>query len=158
MKNFLFPHRFKKLGWLLFVPSLLVALALTVTGTQIDDKLNTRVFAIASDEFLGKTQFFTWIENSVSDEILLCLIIISGLLVGFSRLRNEDEMIARIRYESLVWAVYLNFGLMLLATVFVYGLFYFQVMMLNLFALLFFFIIRFHIKLYQLNRSLRHEE
>jgi hypothetical protein len=32
------------------------------------------------------------------------------------------------------------------------------VMMFNLFALLFFFIIRFHIKLYQLNRSLRHEE
>jgi hypothetical protein len=158
MNTFLFPHYLKKLGWLLFVPSLLIAIVLSFNGEALFNGLTMPVFAIAADEIFTKTVFFGWIKNPVLDEILLCLIIIGGLIVGFSRVRNEDEMIARIRYESLVWAVYFNFGLTLLATIFIYGSFYLQVMMFNLFALLFFFIIRFHIKLYQLNRSLRHEE
>lgn len=156
--QFLFPRRFKLLGWLLFLPSLSAALILPVIGFDLDNYLPMRVFAIVDNEFLGKPQFMTMIGNSFSDEILLSLIIIGGLLVGFSKLKNEDEFIAKIRYESLVWAVYVNFAVMLFATFFIYGIYFFNVMIANMFTVLFFFIIRFHVMLYKLNRSAENEE
>ena len=151
--HFLFPRQFKKIGWLLFVPSLAVAIFLTLSGFDFDNHLNAKVFALFNDDLMGKQHFMAITENSISDEILLSLIIIGGLLVGFSKLKNEDEFIAKIRYESLVWAVYFNFAVMLFATVFVYGLYYFHVMIANMFTLLFFFIIRFHVMLYKLKPS-----
>jgi len=149
--SFLFPNQFKWIGWLLFVPALAFAIYLTVTGQSIDELFKTKVFAIAADEFLGKRQFMTVIENSISDELILICLIVGGLLIGFSKLKNEDELIAKIRYESLVWAVYFNFGLMLLATIFVYGMIYYQFMLANMFTVLLFFIIRFHVMIYKLN-------
>ncbi|RZJ31575.1 MAG: hypothetical protein EOO48_01645 [Flavobacterium sp.] len=151
--HFLFPRRFKVIGWLLFVPAFLAAIYFTITGGSLDSHFTTSVFAVASDEFLGKTHFMHVIENSVSDEILLSMMIIGGLFVGFSRLKDEDELIAKIRYESLVWAVYVNFAIMLFATVFIYGMFFFNVMIANMFTVLLFFIIRFHLMLYKLNKS-----
>ncbi|MCD8519109.1 MAG: hypothetical protein LRY32_06310 [Flavobacterium sp.] len=38
------------------------------------------------------------------DELLLVVCLFGGLLVGFSKTKNEDEMISHIRYSSLVWA------------------------------------------------------
>lgn len=148
--HFLFPRPFKKIGWLLFVPSLAIAVYLTLSGFNFDNHLNAKVFALFNDEIFGQPQIMTITENSISDEILLSLIIIGGLLVGFSKLKNEDEFIAKIRYESLVWAVYVNFAVMLFATIFVYGMYYFDVMIANMFTVLFFFIIRFHVMLYKL--------
>lgn len=156
--RFLFPRQFKKIGWLIFIPALIAAIVVTITNYDLDSHLQANVFAMFNLEFMGKPQTMTIIKNGISDEILLSLIIIGGLLVGFSRHKNEDEFIAKIRSESLVWAVYFNFGIMLFATLFVYGMYYFNVMIANMFTLLFFFIIRFHIMLYKLNKSTEDEE
>ena len=151
--HFLFPNKFKIVGWLLFIPALAISIYLTASGQSIDEICTTQVFAVAADEFLGKRQFLTVIENSISDEILLTCLVAGGLLIGFSKLKNEDELIAKIRYESLVWAVYFNFVVMLLATIFVYGMFYYQVMLANMFTVLLFFIIRFHVMIHKLNSA-----
>lgn len=156
--HFLFPNQCKWLGWVLFVPSLAIAVYMTLAGQPFDESLNMNIFAVASDEFLGKSQFFSVIENSVSDEILLAAIVVGGILVGFSKLKNEDELIAKIRYESLVWAVYFNFAVMLLATVFIYGMYYYRIMLANMFTVLLFFIIRFHVMIYRLNKAAGDEE
>jgi len=155
--NFLFPNRFKLLGWILFIPALTVAVYLMMSGQSLDEMFKTKVFAIATDEFLGKRQFMTIIENSISDEILLLCLVVGGLLVGFSRLKEEDELIAKIRYESLVWAVYVNFGIMILATIFIYGMYFYNVMLANMFTVLLFFIVRFHIMIYRLNHASNEE-
>lgn len=157
-KNFLFPHKLKKLGWLLFVPSLIIGTILRVKCFPFEHHLNIKVFALVSDEIFSKETYFSIIQNSVLDEIFLILIIIGGILVGFSKVKNEDELISKIRYESLVWATYFNFGIMLLATFFVYGGIYFDVLIANVFSMLFFFIIRFHYMLYNLQKSIQDEE
>jgi hypothetical protein len=156
--HFLFPRQFKKIGWLLFLPALAVALIVPFTALNIDEMLTTKVFAIVDDGLFAKAGFFRFNENSIGDELLLSFLIIGGVLVGFSKLRNEDEYIAKIRYESLVWATYFNFGVMFLATIFVYGSAYFNVLVANVFTLLLFFIIRFHIKLSQINKAGTDEE
>lgn len=156
--TFLFPHHFKKIGWLLFVPGILIVIALSFTDTAADEYLQTNVFALYSDGFLDESAWFKIIKNSISDEILTFAVIIGGILVGFSKVKSEDEMISKMRYESLVWATYLNYGLILFFTLFVYGIAYMNVLLHNLFTLLLFFIIRFHYMIYKINKTTQDEE
>jgi len=155
--RFLFPAKFRILGWLIFIPSLAAAAILIFSDYNLDNYLQSSVFAIINSDILAKPQYLTVIKNGIGDEILLVLILIGGLLAGFSKLKNEDELTSQIRYESLVWAAYFNFAVMLVATLFIYGLYFLNVMMLNMFSLLFFFIIRFYVMLYRLKKSVDEE-
>lgn len=84
--------------------------------------------------------------------------ILGGILIGFSKLQDEDEMISKIRYESLVWATYFNYGLILFFTLFIYGIPYLNILFYNMFTLLLFFIIRFHYMIYKLNKVNQDDE
>lgn len=156
--HFLFPNSCKKIGWVLFVPSFIIGLATSLLGTNIDHYLNVTVPALYQDTFGETPRFFSLIENSISDELLTISLIAGGLLICFSRLRSEDEYIARIRYESLVWATYLNYGLIVFFTLFLYGMPYLNVLFYNMFTLILFFIIRFHYVIYKLNKSVGDDE
>lgn len=156
--RFLFPNQFKLVGWILFVPSILLVITLSLSGVSIDEYLQVKVFALYADEFLGEPTFLKVITNGILDEILTITTIVGGLLVGFSKMKTEDEMISKIRYESLVWSTYLNYGLILFFTIFIYGVFYMNVLIHNLFTLLLFFIIRFHFMIYKLNKASSDEE
>lgn len=156
--HFLFPNKYKKFGWILFIPSLLAGLSLFISGYDFDDYFKIRVFAMINDQLISKPNYFTFVENGILDELILISIIVGALLVGFSKTKNEDEYISKIRYESLVWATYFNFTLIILSTVFVYGFQYFNVLLANVFAMLLFFIIRFHYMIYKLNKSENDDE
>jgi hypothetical protein len=151
--HFLFPHGFKKFGWLLFVPAFLLGTYLYVSGFDFDEHLKVFVFPIYEDDWLSDKGFFKPIQNGIADEILTFLIIAGALLVGFSKTKREDEYISKIRYESLVWATYFNFAVILFSTLFFYGFAYFHMMVGNIFTILIFFIVRFHYKLYKANIS-----
>ena len=156
--HFLFPNKCKKFGWILFVPSLLLGSILFISGIDFGKYFKMKVFAIYSDQFLSEPKFFSIIKNGVLDEIIIVLIIVGAILISFSKTKNEDEFISKIRYESLVWATYLNFLLMIIATLVIYGFAYFNVLVTNVFAMLLFFIIRFHFMIYKLNKSSKDEE
>lgn len=155
--NFLFPNKFKTLGWILFIPAFAASLIISFFNVNADNYLVVKVFAIANDE-INHRNFFTVLENSIVDELLLFALVIGGILVGFSKLKIEDEFTSKIRYESLVWASYLNYGLILFFTLFIYGMSYLNVLFYNTFAMLFFFIIRFHYQIYKLNKVADHDE
>jgi hypothetical protein len=156
--HFLFPNQFKNIGWLLFVLSVLGTLFISVFNKSTDDYLNITVFSIYQDSIGEIPGFFKFIKNSIVDEILTVGIIVGGVLVGFSKTKNEDEYISKIRYESLVWATYLNYGIVIFFTLFIYGLTYLNVLFYNMFTLLLFFIIRFHYMIYKLNKSINDDE
>ncbi|RZJ65842.1 MAG: hypothetical protein EOO50_12020 [Flavobacterium sp.] len=158
--QFLFPNRCKTIGWIFLAIGIIGLLLMnrTVGGIKLDDSVRITTFAIADGGLMGSASYFSFVKNSMYDEFVLALMILGGLFVGFSRCKNEDEFISQIRYESLVWAVYFNFGLLLLSTLFIYGTYYMSVVLHNIFSLLIFFIIRFHIKLYQLQKSMRDDE
>ena len=153
--KFLFPNKFKTLGWLLFIPSIIITLIISFFNINTDDYLNVTVFAILNDFPLSKPEHFLFIKNSIVDELLLIGLVCGGILVGFSKLKIEDEFTTKIRYESLVWAIYLNYALILLFTIFVYGMGYMQVLIHNVFTTLLFFILRFHYMIYKQNKSLQ---
>ena len=92
----------------------------------------------------GKSSFFTIQENSIVDELITISIIIGGLIVGFTKEKIEDEFIYKLRKDSLVWAIIFNYVVLLFATLLIYDLAYFDVLIFNMFTPLIFFIVRFN--------------
>ena len=118
-----------------------------------------KVFALFTEGLFEKTNNnFTWFQDNVFNELVSVLIILGGLLVAFSKTKLEDEYISRIRMESLIWATYVNYGVLLVAVLFVFNLAFLDVMIYNMFTILIFFVARFHFILFKTKRQLSHEE
>jgi len=83
------------------------------------------------------------------------LVLIGLFLVAFSRERIEDEQIIQLRLDSLRWAIYLNYAILLFSLVFTQGGDSSHILLLNIWLPLLFFILRFQWVLYRLNRSAR---
>jgi hypothetical protein len=150
--NYLFPYKYKKIAWVLLVLSIIGALSITI-GTEEPEFLDVKTGTHINVFGIEKPTY----EN-IANEIVGVLLIISLILVAFTKEKEEDEYISKIRLESLVWATYVNFGLLVLAFIFIYGFAFFDVMLFNMFTLLIFFVIRFNIFKYKLKKQLSYEE
>ncbi|MDQ3073570.1 MAG: hypothetical protein M3Q97_09950, partial [Bacteroidota bacterium] len=126
--NYLLPHRYKNIGWFILIPALILGVTHLFFYEMEGDYVQRNVFAIVNNELFSKTQYFTMVSTNVVDEIAGIGIIIGGLLVAFSKEKVEDEFIARLRLESLMWATYVNYGILALAMLFIYGMAFFWVM------------------------------
>ena len=155
--NYLFPHQFKRIGWFLFIPGVLLGILFLITKSDISI-LNFKVLSIAEQRFFGETVFFSITENNILDEITGLLLIIGALLIAFSKEKSEDEFISKIRLESLVWATYINYAILIFTIMFVYDMIFFWVLVFNLFTVLLFFMIRFNWALYKSKNQIRDEE
>ncbi|HNU58322.1 MAG TPA: hypothetical protein PKI08_00065 [Aquaticitalea sp.] len=156
-ENYLFPYKFKKIGWLILIPSAIVGLIILI-GEIEPDFLDFNVPAVLIDEIFEDKKLFGIVRNNILNEILGIFLIVSALLVAFSKEKTEDEYISKIRLESLVWAVYVNYGVLLVSFLFIYGLSFLWVMIFNMFTVLIFFIIRFNLKIIKLKKSAQYEE
>ncbi len=155
--KFLFPSTYKKWGWIILIPAAILGVIDLFIETQ-PAFFNWTVPALYKAEFMGKTTYFGWVENNVLNEILAVLVIMGSLLVAFSKQQYEDEFIAKTRLESLVWATYVNYIVLLVAILFVYDIGFLWVMIFNMFTILIFFIIRFHWQIFKMKTSESHEE
>lgn len=156
--NYLFPHSFKKGSGVLCLLSFLTFLVISVINWEQEVfQLPANVFALLFNNGL-ETNYFGFVENDIIDEILTSIFIICSLVFAFSKEKIEDEMVSTIRLESLVWATYVNYVVLLFCVIFIYGLSFFQVMQYNIFTLLLFFIIRFHWTLYKNSKLANYDE
>lgn len=146
--NFLFPNQFKKIGWVLLGIGILAYVLSFIIG-QEPAFLNAKMFSLYSHSFMDKPRFFLIIEDNVFMELIGVLSIIGALLVAFSKERFEDEFIAKIRLESLVWAVFLNYFVLLFCMIFIYGMDFLIIMQFNMLTILLFFIARFNYSLHK---------
>ena len=147
--KFLLPYTYKNVGWILLAVSALVWIYLNATGQEELSFLEWSVFSIAGNYFLtDDSSFFTLIRANVTATLLGSLFLIGGLLVSFSREKMEDEFIAKLRLESFQWAFLVNYILLFLAFLFIYGMDFFYVMIYNMFTVLILFILRFRYLLY----------
>lgn len=155
--NYLFPNKFKKIGWLILIPSAILGIV-TLIFEYEPSFLDFKLPGIFVTEILGKTKMFGMVTNNILNDIIGILIIISSLLVAFSKEESEDEFISKIRLESLVWAVYVNYGILLLSFLIIYDLSFLWVMWFNMFTILIFFIVRFYWQISKLKKSANYEE
>ena len=127
---FLFPAKFKVIGWGVLVPSILIGVYLLINPDTEWSALDWRVpWLNDKDNFLN--------------ELIMILVLISAILVAFSKTKEEDEYVQRIRLDSLVWSMYLNSVILFIGIIGAYGFQFLNVLVLNAYTPLFIFIIRF---------------
>lgn len=153
----LLPHRFKLIGWILLIPATILGIITTSTDFEFSF-LETTVLSFFSDEALGSPEFFTLMPINLTHTIVGSVFIIGALMVSFSKEKKEDEFIMELRLSSLLWSVWVNYILLLIAFVAVYGMAFFTVMIYNMFTILIIFIIRFNYILYKSSKLVADEK
>lgn len=142
-KLLLFPHAFRKIGYTLILPFLMLGIAYmgwdyTISWLDYNPQLHIPV---------------SWGNTNFTDELASIGLITSLLFIAFSKEKIEDEAIQFFRLEALQWAVYANYLVLILAVIFCYNGLFFTVMTINLFTVLIIFIARFRFVLYKYNES-----
>ena len=135
--NYLFNNKWKRISGWIFYLTIPVGMYLLFTDS-FEGLLKIQVFSLLD---------FRWIENGFVDEILTFVIIVSGIIHSFCKEKIEDELISKIRIDSLVLSLYINYGVLVLFNFFVYELNYIYVMIFHLFTILILFNLIFRYKL-----------
>ncbi len=151
-QKLLFPPKYKKIGWWILIPATILGVLLLVTQAQ-PGWMEWNVFAIMDEQIMGETTIFGIIKTNISVTLVGIIFIVGALFVGFSKEKNEDEFIAQTRLYALLWAVFVNYILLIIAFLFIYGLSFFSVMLYNMFTVLILFIIRFNYMLYKNSKT-----
>jgi hypothetical protein len=138
----LLPNKYKKIGIILLIPSLLFGALVRFNDLAFDFLELPFGKKISSGSFLNLDE-----QINLTDELALTGIIVGLLFIAFAREKQEDEYINTIRLQSLQWAVLTNYILLLVATWLVHGFAYIDVMMYNMLTVLIIFILRFHLVL-----------
>jgi hypothetical protein len=158
MTNYLLlPNRFKLIGWFLLVPATILGVILSFTDFEAFP-VKAKMLAIFNNDIFSKSELFTVVEVNITNTIVGLTFIIGALFVGFSKEKREDEFISNLRLSSLLWAVWVNYGLLFLAMLFVYGTSFFTVMVYNMLTVLLIFIFRFNYILYRTGKTFSDEK
>jgi hypothetical protein len=136
-KTILFPHAWRIPGIFMFVVGLGLGVFTLFSGFEFS-------WLAVDIPWVKEGGFLSSSKNNLTDEVMALLIIVGGLLTAFSREKVEDEFIREVRLQSLLWATYANYGLLILALIFFYNDDFFLVMVFNMFTLLIIFIIRYY--------------
>lgn len=145
LKQILLPNRFKLVGWIVLIPSAIAGFLLMLGDLESKLKINSKVFALYNDEIMGSERHTGIISTDITNTLVGVFFILGALMVGFSKEKKEDEYVANLRLSSLMWAVWVNYALLLLSFIFIYGMGFFHVMIYNMFTVLIIFIGRFNI-------------
>lgn len=143
----LLPHPFKRIGWMLFIPTALFGLLMAIDGFNGFPSFLLPGSAVAGD-----------IANRISNNVALIGVLPGSLLITCSRERVEDELIARIRLNALLAALYTTTGIAVIAALVLYDFTYLYFMIFNLCLLPVLFLVIERMMLWRLRKEASHEE
>lgn len=124
MKNLLFPRGFHKLGWILFIPAL-------VMGIICYFNLYT----------------FSEVAGIIVHDIVIVGITLGALFIVCSKEKCEDEMTRSIRVSSLLNALYGYSAVLIVTTLLINGIEYIRVMAFNIVLLPMLFVLIFRLEM-----------
>lgn len=132
VSKILLPHFYRKAGFIL----LPVAVVLLIATVGYEYSLP---FLDYADKYPKKDPFDLRNYN-FSDELAMILTMASLFMIAFSREKQEDEYLQEVRLKALQISVYVNYFVLVAATLFVYGTSYLYVLFGNLYTILIIFI------------------
>jgi len=138
----LFPHRFKMIGWFIFIPSLILGL-ISLSGVM---NFEISLPVIYNSGFLNnEDQGFLQTANiDLFPNLFGVLIIIGGILVGFSKEKIEDEYISSLRLKSVFWSLIATYSIVLILFISIFGTLFFTAMIFSMFLPLVLYVFRFN--------------
>jgi hypothetical protein len=147
--RFLFPHKWRPAG--------LVLLALGLISYFINSHYSNDLIAWQDTHPLWYGWNVVVLVNDLANAFSI-IFLIAGLVVSaFSKEKIEDEQIMQLRLDSLQWALYLNYFILIICVLIFKGWGLLSVVSYNLFTPLLILIIRFRWKIYQLNQLFKKE-
>lgn len=135
MKNLLFPHIFQPIGWIMFIPSMVV-------GALI-------YFSVLS---------FAGIVETVINDLVIIGIALGALFIVCSKERVEDEMVKSIRLSALLNSLYAYVILLVGCTILINGVDFLMFAVFNLVLLPILFVCSFRLEMHRYNKMSGHEE
>ena len=154
-KNYLFPHQFRMIGWVLVIAAVALYVAEKIWFPNFSFKLPA-LYYDGAFEFMDDNPaphgFFVMATTTILS-IIIPILTVGLIFIGFSKEKVEDEFVTHVREQSLVWATYITAALFILATLLVYGMPYIVVPYMVFFVFLILFIIKFQIELHRFNKG-----
>ena len=146
-KNYLFPHQFRMIGWVLAI--------VAVVGYLWLPEFHFKMPSLYFDTFFDDENESGFFRMARTDILSLAMPVLTiGLLfVGFSKEKVEDEFVQYLRTQSLIWATYVTAALFIIATLLIYGISYLYVPFLVFFVFLVLFIVKFRIEVHRANKG-----
>ena len=152
--NYLLPHYFKKIGWILFIPSALFGILELYAQGFLGSRALPFFTAVPKWE-AAYIDTFGW---AGMDELAVIMVAVSLLFIAFAKEKTEDEYVVKIRSESLTWAIMVNYVIIIIGTLCLYEMNYLTFIMVNTFTLLILYIIKFRTALHRSIKLSRYEE
>jgi hypothetical protein len=141
--RFLFPYRSRILGYI----CVLAYLPIMVFKKILHHGYNNIGLKVQLEESTSLLN-----SEHILSAIAVAVVIIGLLLIAFSKEKIEDEQILQLRLDSLQWAVYFNYAMLVITLFVLSNMHYREILVLNLWAPLVFFIIRFRWVIFRFNR------
>lgn len=135
MKNLLFPRVFQVIGWVLFVPAIVIGILIYINAFDYDDSLGI--------------DLPTGIMETVLNDAVIIGIALGAIFIVCSKERLEDEMTRSIRLASLLNSLYIYVGLLVMTTLFINGMNFYWVMVLNLVILPVIYVVTFRLEMHR---------
>ena len=136
MKNFLFPHIFQPIGWIMFVPSLII-------GAII---------------YFYMPVFGAGITETIAIDSVIIGIALGALFIVCSKERYEDEMTKSIRLASLLNSIYTYVILLVGSTILINGVNFLVFTVINLVLFPIIFVCNFRLEIHRYNKICQDEE
>ena len=142
-------HKFKGPATAIFYLSVMVGIYSISFENNLEEIWKTSVYSLGGNNkgFLG-LGVSGWTETGLFNEVLTFLIISSGLMASFSKEKIEDELISKMRLESLSVAIVINYVFVLMANLVFFDLSFLTALMAFLFAPLVLFNLIFQFRLF----------
>lgn len=139
-KNYLIPHKWQKIGWFIFIPAVFIGFITMIVGLTIHLDVP---FIKLMGGFMTESNFMLFEKTDIWGTSVSILIIISGLMIAFSKEKIEDECVAEIRLNALAWSIIINYAVLILVSILIWDFAFLHVLIYNMFTPLIIFIFRF---------------
>ncbi|WP_373493250.1 hypothetical protein [Aquiflexum sp.] len=145
LTKILLPHRFQMIGWIMFFPLALLLVLNSFYNYEFDWLTweGFRVGGLIDSE-----------NENFTNEFSIIGTFLSLFFIAFSKEKQEDEYIQKLRLDSLLVAFYVYSLLVVIGTLVFYSTGYLQFMGFNLFSIQLAFIIRFKWVMHRQQNSL----
>lgn len=143
--KFLLPHQFLQIGLIFLIPAIILMIASSFYGFEVSwlelKAVRDSGLLISADE-------------NFTNELGILGTFISLFFIAFSKEKIEDEYILKLRLESLLSAFYLYSIILILGTLVFYHFNYLNFIILNIFSIQIFYILRFRWVMYKQNETI----
>ena len=148
--QFLLPFKFKKAG-LYMLPLFVIMACIEVFGYKSLAQYIDWVLPLPG--IYNDGSWFTTVTDSIYNEIWVIGILLSLSFIALAKEKEEDEMISKIRLESMAWALWGIVILFAFETLFIFGFSYMEFTFLTLFIYLLLFILKFNYEMYKVRKN-----